>query len=255
VYQSRLSELSTASVDVVQTGSITSKSPYILIGLPDAGLVGTIAASYLVDYLNMNELGYIDSAKFPPMIIVKNNEVKNVIRMYEKDNLVVVISDIPIISYVAVQFAKSLIGLAKKLSPKLVVNVTGLPVQNRLEIQKPEVVGLATSKEAIELLRSAKVALFSDGVLFGTYAAVIKECVLQNIPSLTLFAQSHFSFPDPIASIEALSVVNKVLNTNIDLKPLKEEAEIIRIKTRELMRQTEGTLKEARIGSPQTMYR
>ncbi len=247
--------MSTASVDVVQTGSVKTKSPYILIGLPDAGLVGTIAASYLADSLEMNELGYIDSAKFPPLIIVRDNEVKNAIRIYEKDNLVVVISDIPIIPSVAVQFSKSLLGWAKKLDPKLVINVTGLPVQDRLHIEKPEVVGLATDKEVIELLRSAKVALFSDGVLFGTYAAVIKECVSQNIPSLTLLAQSHFSFPDPIASIEALSVVNKVLKTSIDLKPLKEEAEMIRIKTRELMRQTEGALKEARIGSPQTMYR
>ena len=247
--------MSTASVDVVQTGSVRTKSPYIVIGLPDAGLVGTIAASYLADSLEMNELGYIDSVKFPPLIIVRDNEVKNAIRIYEKDDLVVVISDIPIIPSVAVQFSRSLLGWAKKLNPKLVINVTGLPVQDRLQIEKPEVVGLATGKEVIELLRSAKVLLFTEGVLFGTYAAVIKECVSQNIPSLTLLAQSHFSFPDPIASIEALSVVNKVLKTNIDLKPLKEEAEMIRIKTRELMKQTEGALKEARIGGPHTMYR
>jgi len=248
--------LSTVSVDVVQTGSVGTKSPYILVGLPDAGLVGTIAATYLVDSLEMKELGYIDSARFPPLIIVRDNEVKNAIRIYEKDNLVVVISDIPILPSVAVQFSKSLLGWAKKLDPKLVINITGLPVQNRLQIEKPEVLGLATSKDVTELLRSANVTLFSDGALFGTYAAVIKECVSQKVPSLTLLAQSHLNFPDPIASIEALSIVNKVLKTNIDLKPLQEEAEMIRIKTRELMRQTEGALKEARMeGGPQAIYR
>lgn len=247
--------MSSITVDVVQTGSIRTKSPYILVGLPDAGLVGTIAAAYLVDSLGMKEVGYIDSDRFPPLIVVRESEVKNAIRLYEKDDLVVAISDIPILPSLVAQFSKSLLNWAKKLNPKLVINITGLPVQNRLQIEKPEVLALATSKELIELIRSASITLFSDGVLFGTYAAVIKECVSQKIPSLTLLAQSHLNFPDPTASIEALSVMNKVLKTNIDLKALKEEAEMIRIKTRELMKQTEGALREAREGRPQAIYR
>lgn len=47
------------------------KAPSILIGLPDVGLVGTIAVSYLIDKLKMKEIGYIDSSRFPPLIIIK----------------------------------------------------------------------------------------------------------------------------------------------------------------------------------------
>ena len=247
--------MSTITVDVIQTVSLDIKSPYIFVGLPDAGLVGTIAATYLVDNFKMKEVGYVDSARFPPMVIVRDSEVKNAVRIYGKDKFVVVISEIPLIPSLAVQFAKSLISWAKKLNPKLVINITGLPVQNRLQIQKPEVVGLATTKDMTEILRSQNIALFNDGVLFGPYAAIIKECVSQKVPTLSLFAQSHLNFPDPTASIEALSIVNKVLATNIDLKPLQDEAEIIRIKTRELMKQTEGTLKEAKMEGQPTIYR
>jgi len=247
--------LSTITVDVIQTVSLDIKSPYIFVGLPDAGLVGTIAATYLVDNFKMKEVGYVDSARFPPMVIVRDSEVKNAVRIYGKDKFVVVISEIPLIPSLAVQFAKSLISWAKKLNPKLVINITGLPVQNRLQIQKPEVVGLATTKDMTEILRSQNIALFNDGVLFGPYAAIIKECVSQKVPTLSLFAQSHLNFPDPMASIEALSIVNKVLTTNIELKPLQDEAEIIRIKTRELMKQTEGTLKEAKMEGQPTIYR
>jgi uncharacterized protein len=248
--------LSTVSVDVVQTGRLETESPYVFVGLPDAGLVGIIAATYLVDNLKMKELGYIDSARFPPMVIVRDSEVKHAIRIYGRDKLVVVISEIPLGPATSVQFSRSLLNWVKKLDPKLLINITGLPVQNRLQIEKPDVMGLATNKDMTELLRSQNIALFEDGVLFGPYAAIIKECVSQNVPTLTLFAQSHLNFPDPMASIEALSIVNKVLETNIDLKPLQKEAEMIRIRTRELMRQTEGVLRETKMeGTQPAIYR
>lgn len=247
--------MSTPSVDVIETERIKSRSPNILVGLPDAGLVGTIAATYLVDSLHMREVGHIDSARFQPLIIVRENEVRNPVRIYEKDDLVVVISDIPILPVMGVHFSRSLIGWAKKLDPKLVINITGLPVQNRLQLEKPEVLCLATSKEVTELLRAAKLALFSDGVLFGTYAAVIKECVSQEIPCLTLLAQSHLNFPDPVASIEALTIVNNIFKVKVDLEQLRKEAEMIRIKTRELMKQTESALRESRIEGGPSIYR
>lgn len=248
--------MSKVNVDVVETGSIDTKSPYVFIGLPDAGLVGKIAATYLVDCFNLKEVGYIDSARFPPIVIVQRNVVKYPIRIYAKDKFAVVISDIPLAPSISVLFSTRLLSWVKKLEPELVINLTGLPVQNRMQIKKPEVLGLTTNKGMIELLRTHNVSLFSDGVLFGPYAAIIKESVSQKIPSLTLFAQSHLNFPDPIASIEALSIVNKVLGTNVDLKPLHDEAEIIRIKTRELMKQTEGALNEAKIeGTHPAIYR
>jgi uncharacterized protein len=204
----------------------------------------------------MEELGYIDSPKFPPVIIVRSSEVKHPIRIYGRDKFIVVISEIPLIPSVAVQFSKSLLGWVKKLDPELLINITGLPVQNRLQIEKPVVVGLATTKGMTKTLQARSVTLFSDGVLFGPYAAIIKECISHEVPSMTLFAQSHLNFPDPTASIEALSVINNVLDTKIDLKPLRDEAEVIRIKTRELMRQTEGALREAKIeGTYPAMYR
>lgn len=248
--------MSASGVDVIQTGDLDIKSPYVFVGLPDAGLVGTIAVTYLVDKFDMKELGYIDSARFPPIVIVRDNEVKNAIRIYARNKFVIVISEIPMGPSMAVYFAKSLISWVKKIDPKLVINITGLPVQNRVQMEKPEVLGLATNKDVTEMLRKQNVTLFSDGVLFGPYAAIIKECATQKVPTLTLFAQSYLNFPDPTASIEVLSVINKILKTNIDLKPLQEEAEIIRIKTRELMRQTESALKEAKIeGAPPTIYR
>lgn len=247
-----MSEYPNITIDVIQSKDVDISSPYVFVGLPDAGLVGIIAANYLIEKRDMKELGYIDSTIFPPLVIVRDGEVKNPVRLYFKDNFVVVISDIPIAPPLATQFAKSLVKWFKKLDPKLIVNVTGVPVQNRQQLEKLDVFALAT--DGAKEFADSDLKLFNDGALFGAYASIIKECVSEEIPTLTLLAQSYMNFPDPTASIEALSMVNKLLNTNIDLKELEEEAEMIRIRTRKLMKQTEGAMQRTKAEAPPKIY-
>lgn len=184
--------------------------------------------------------------------------MKNAIRIYGKDNIIAVISDLPFSQSIIGPFFKQFVAWVKKLKPKTLIGITGLPIEDRMEVEKPEVVGMATTTAARELLDKAGVRLLSDGIFAGVYAGLVKECNIQNVPSITLFAQSHLNFPDPAASLETLSIVNGILNIRVDLKQLGEEAERIKISTRELMLLTEKSLREMRRlqeGRMQPMYR
>lgn len=245
-------------IDIVQLKPIDTETPNILVGLPDVGLVGTIAVSYFIDKLKMQELGYIDSSQFPPLVIIKESVVKNPVRIYGKENIIAIISDLPFLPFMMNPFFKSLIAWIKTLNPKTVIGLTGLPAQDRIQINKPEVVGIATTIGARDLLDRAGVRLLSDGIFSGIYAGLIKECNVQNIPNITLFAESYLNFPDPAAALEALSVVGKILNIQINLKQLEEEAERIKISMRELMLLTENALEQSQKlheGKTQAMYR
>jgi uncharacterized protein len=228
-------------------------SPIIFIGLPDVGLVGSIAVSYIIDKLNMREIGYMDSDLLPPVVLVKDSLVKNPIRLYASNNndgnndIIAIISDVPLPSPLAIQFAKSIASWLKGINARLVVNITGIPVQNRLQIDKPQVLYVLTDTDGGLLnMGSTKAVGLGDGIIVGAYAAIIRSCIASKIPTLTLLAQSHLNFPDPFASIEALEVVNKALALDVDLSELKQEAELIRIRTRELMKQTASMLTEAK---------
>ena len=48
------------------------KHPTLVEGFPGLGLVGTISASYLIEKLKMEPLGYITSDQFPPLAAVHN---------------------------------------------------------------------------------------------------------------------------------------------------------------------------------------
>jgi len=226
------------------------RAPIIFIGLPDVGLVGSIAVSYIIDKLNMREIGYMDSDLLPPVVLVKDNIVKNPIRLYASNNnndIIAIISDVPLPSSLAIQFAKNITLWLKGIGARLVVNITGIPVQNRLQIDKPQVLYVLTDTDGSLLnMGSTKAVGLGDGIIVGVYAAIIRSCIVSKIPTLTLLAQSHLNFPDPFASIEALEVVNKALTLDVDLSELKQEAELIRIRTRELMKQTSSMLTEAK---------
>ncbi|MEM2759619.1 MAG: PAC2 family protein [Nitrososphaerales archaeon] len=244
-------------IDIVQLRSINVKAPNVLVGLPDVGLVGAISVSYVINKLKMEEIGYVDSRNFPPLVIVRESSVKNPIRIYCTDNLISVISDLPFPPFIINPFFKSLIEWIKALGPRTVIGITGLLTQNRIQINRPEVAAIATTAGARSLLDEAGIRLMSDGIFSGVYAGLIKECNIQNVPNITLFAESYANFPDPAASAEALSVVNKILRMNIDLKQLEEEAERIKISTRELMVLTERALAQVQKmqdGSIQAMY-
>ncbi len=227
-----------------------SREPFIIIGLPDVGLVGSIAVSYLIEEMNMDEIGYMDAKIYHPLVIVKHGEIKKPIRVYEKDEIIAITSDMPITPAISIEFATVLIEWIKTLDPRLIINVTGIPVQNRISIEKPEVLALTTNYDN----RIKDVRLFNDGFIMGTYASIIKECYNNNLPSITLLAQTYLNFPDPTASISVLNIINELLNIKLDLKRLEEEAEIIKLKTRELMKQAETALTRSKVGVP-SIYR
>ncbi|MFX0197471.1 MAG: PAC2 family protein, partial [Candidatus Hodarchaeota archaeon] len=47
-----------------------------LIGLPEIGLVGTISAMQLIKSLDMEEVGYMKSELFPPLVIFHGGQPK-----------------------------------------------------------------------------------------------------------------------------------------------------------------------------------
>ncbi len=232
--------------------NIKIKSPIIFIGIPDVGLVGSIAVSYIVERLDMKEIGYIDSELLPPIVLVKDGMVKNPIRLYANtnDSILAVVSDIPLLPPLITEFLNGFIPFIKSLNPRLVVNITGIAVQNRLQIDKPQVLYILTDTDSLK----PNAIEFKDGIIAGVYASIVRSCMNSRIPTLTLLAQSHLNFPDPAASIEALEVVNSTLALNIDLSELRQEAELIRIKNRELMKQTESMLAKAAMKGSPTFY-
>ncbi|MEM0053838.1 MAG: PAC2 family protein, partial [Nitrososphaeria archaeon] len=127
----------------------------------------------------------------------------------------------------------------KGLNAKMLIALTGFPVENRLEIEKPEVYAVVSKKEYAEMLSKYKIEVLQEGFISGIYALFLKECLKAGLPAIALVAQSFLKYPDPGAAAELLNSLNSILSLNVDIKPLLENAEEIRLKARDLLRQTE----------------
>lgn len=101
-------------IKIVENEGIKVDSPVVIEGFPDVGLVGTIAASHIVDQLGLNEIAYIESSVFPPVMVLHKGILTEPARIFGNEKILLVTSEIAIPPYVIYDLAKALADWFKK---------------------------------------------------------------------------------------------------------------------------------------------
>ena len=63
------------------------KDAVLIDGFPGVGLVGTIVANFLINTLKLEQIGVIDSYKFPAISVIKDGEPHNPMRLYSGEQV------------------------------------------------------------------------------------------------------------------------------------------------------------------------
>ena len=242
--------MSEKTVTVVETTPI-SKCKYCLVGFPDAGLVGSIALSYVVLEQQMLEIGYLESDAFPPVIVVHKGVPQSPFRLYSKDDFVAVLSEIPIEAQLIPSVARSVVEWAHSKNAEIVIALTGTAVQNRVEIDVPKVYGVSSSAAFRDRLDAASIEVFEEGFIAGLHAVMMKECLQKGLPNIILLAQAHLQYPDPGAAASVIAAVSRLVGLQVDATKLLAQADKIRVQTRELMQQTQQQMQQTQKGREQ----
>ncbi|MDH3677038.1 MAG: PAC2 family protein [Nitrosopumilus sp.] len=227
----------------MQISKTSPKENTLLVGFPSNGLVGTFTISYLVHYLEMKLIGEIEHPDLPPTLFVEDGEILPPIRIYKKNNLFVVLSDLPFDPFVAYDFAESILDYCKKNQIKKIIIISGMETINR-NPKPPKIFGLVTHQSLEKLLYDYGVPKFLSGSIFGTDAAMITAFRKSKIPALILYAECHPFFPDPEASIVAITTLARVLEIKVDTNDIQKRIEWLRIQHRNLMEETIRSLQQ-----------
>ena len=121
-------------MNYISKKEIDFKEPLVITGFPGMGLVGNIAAHYIVSSLNLNYIGYFDSPNLPPVMTVENGIVYPPIRLYGNENLIVIYSEVLIPPMVVGELTDEILKCVSDLNPKIIVNLDGITALNPKEV-------------------------------------------------------------------------------------------------------------------------
>lgn len=220
-----------------------NKEKILLVGFPSNGLIGTFAISYLVYHLKMKQIGEMEHPGLLPTLFIENGEIFGPIRVYKKDNLYVIMSDLPFDPEQSHDFASAVIKFAKDNDIGKSIIVSGLESHNR-DPKDPKAFGLITHQKLEKLLYDNQIPKFLSGSIFGTDAAVISAFRDSQIPALALYCECHPFFPDPEASVKAITKLSQILNVKVDTTEIQKKIEYLRIQHRNLMQETVAALQQ-----------
>ena len=205
----------------------------MVVGFPTHGLVGSVAASYLVHSLDMTLVAYMISEEFPPTVIMEEGIVNAPVRFYASklvcgvdrscDQIVVVISDIqPPVSMLN-GLGRALLDWAEAKGIQLVTAIEGQPIENETYTDA-RVVAMA-NRAAAPLLEKYRFAA-ANGVVTGLAGGLLLGAIGRTTPVLCLIAQAHKDYPDARAAAKVIETVNPLVPLLIlDTKPLREKVE------------------------------
>lgn len=242
--------MSSSRVTVVETTPIDS-CRYCVVGFPDVGLVSSIALGHAVLEAKMAEFGHLKSDDFPPVIVVHDGAPKPPMRLYRRNSVVSVVSEIPVDFNFITPITRSLVDWVKSKHVELLVTTSGIAVPNRLEIDVPEVYGVASSPDVRKIMDSAGVKALDEGFVAGLHAALMKESLEKRVPCLILLAQSHLKFPDPGAAASLIDALNRLVGLDVDTKELLVHEDEVRLRLRALMQRTQEHMQQVKKGQEQ----
>ena len=212
----------------------------MLYGFPDVGLVGVIAASHLMSELkNLDEVAYMDSKLLPPLIVLHEGLPHSPIRIFGNNDVLLAVSETAIPADTIYPIMNTLIDWGKSKNVKMMISLSGIPIQDRQDVKELKVFAAASNPEVLKMVQDKGVEILNEGYMVGPQAIVLQRCARMGVPAITLLAQCFPNYPDPEAAAEILKGLANLTGIKVDISKLTEKGEEIRVRARDVMKRTQ----------------
>jgi len=212
-----------SDIKIHRLNSMKLRRPYVIIGFPGTGLVGSVAATQLVESLKLEFGGYITSSAFAPLAAIHNYKPMPAARIHysTKYNLVVILSEMSIPVGSSMDLAEKIFEFAKSLKSVGIVSLGGISLK-----EEKDVVYMVSSNREVarKLLAKKMVKPIKEGATTGVTGLLLARGSLENFPVITILAESAQDYLDPNAAAKTLKVLSEFLNIAISTKELDAEA-------------------------------
>ncbi len=240
--------MGTDPVKIYEIKRVDVEGAIVIDGFPSVGLVSSIVANYLIDTLEMEQIGIVESPAFPTVSLVRNGNPQHPVRIYAgrppadragrgADKIVAFVSEFHPAPTVIHPLATTILDWVQEQRCSLLVSPEGLVVEGAPHTARSprpprladvKVYGVASTRKARELYIEPNMIPFAEGVITGIAGVLLNEGRRRGFDVLTFLAEAQSDYPDARAAAKVIETINRILlRTPLDPDPLYHEAERI----------------------------
>jgi uncharacterized protein len=239
-------------IEIVTHTKIDLSNSMLIIAYPTVGLVSLIAGRFVIDALNLEEIGFIESSYNMPATVIHKGIPMPPVRIYAGkkkcgpngtcSQLVVILSEFMPTWELMVPIAESILQWARQNKCKYIVTLEGTNAVGEKASSNPKVFGLGSTLAMRELLKKYKIDESEEGLIPGVTGVLLYKGVQLKLDVLCLLSEVHVSYPDSRGAGRMLEKLNLFLpEIKIDPEPLNKEAETIEHMIQKFMQQANTT--------------
>lgn len=255
--------------DVIEIKPNNVKGAYVIEGFSSIGLVGSIAANYIVTLLDLQQIAILDSPYLPSVSIVRDGIPHSPVRIYsgtvgtvKKDKVVVIVSEFEPPQEILKSLALTLMDWVEDKKCKMLISPEGIASKAAEAQEAPRppgqdimVYGVGSTPRARELLAKNNVPIFDNGVVVGLAGVLLNEGVNRDFDVVSILSEAHAEYPDARAAAAAVEMIDRILlHTRLDTKPLLEEAALIEQALKDINKNTNDSEEMAKKRSREIMF-
>ena len=217
--------------EIHEMNGIKLKNPVIFAGFVGAGLVGTISVDYIINKLDMKEIGFLRSKHLPPSTVFMQGRLRHPFRLYtNKDgNICAIICEIIINREGLYTIASVILDWAEKHGSNEIVILDGVGSSKH-----DKKAFCAAEVDLCRVMEEHGIKMIPQGFITGISGGILNECLIRKIRGVTLLAKADEKMPDTLASVTLIDAVNKVYGIDVDTKDLKKQKNQIGSELKEL---------------------
>lgn len=238
---------------VVELEPVKFNNPVVIGGFVGNTLTGFIAASYIIERLELHQIAHVKSAHIPPIAVFIGKKLRTPFRIYSnKDGtLIVAICEVPINDEGLYEISSALLSWLSDKKPRDLVVLEGAPVP---QIVKEHSVFCVANEEKLKDFTKRGLEAAQSALIMGMGGALLNECMAYKIPGVTFITPSTVNMPDPGSVLALIENINDAFGFTIETTILEKSVKDFHQQLQELMNQYKKMYTKGEKPATESMY-
>jgi predicted ATP-grasp superfamily ATP-dependent carboligase len=212
-----------------------------ICGFSTVGSVGVITTSHLISALKLDVMGTVLLPQFPAIALIHDSVPKHPVRVYQGEGLGVFTSEIQFPNEKDVYFGETVLEWFTKGGFDRLIVIDGV-ISNELGIKEEgELWGVSSTQEGRDQLDKAGIRRIQQGIVSGIAGYLIAEGERRGLEISALLAECNPMYPDARAALIAVEGVSELIDREIPIQELLNDARNIEERVREAFTRAQKT--------------